>query len=110
MNKVTLENGTTVVILKLTVKQIDSWLENLAEEAASPRKQAVVDSLLFEDIDLLTVSKMVAMPEDDLRELTPDDVNTIIEGCKTANKHFFKMREKMIQFGAKALENQQEHN
>jgi|SRR5690554_36843 len=73
-----------VICRELTVGQIRQLL-------ASAAPSDLTGAALFEDLALGDLPTMTTLTEDDVANALPSELESIIEGCKEANPHFFAM-------------------
>jgi len=87
-----------VTVRELTVAEIRVWFADLTQPHAD---QDVVDLLLFRDVSLRELLLMSDITLDAVASLTPSAINKVIAGMKEVNSHFFDLRERLAEIGAR---------
>ena len=82
-------DGVPVTVNELTVNEIRSWLKELDDNDAPDLD--VTSSLLFEQCDLPTVCRLTSLSLEDIGNMYPSQIATVIEKCKKVNPSFFAM-------------------
>lgn len=80
----TISGGVRVCCMELTVAQVRGLLQ--------PKPGSdVVDELLLEDLRLPDLPLFTGLKAEELEQMLPSDLETLVEGCKEANPSFFRM-------------------
>ncbi|MBF0604598.1 MAG: hypothetical protein HQL07_13010 [Nitrospirae bacterium] len=93
--------GRTITISELTLLEVRSLFKRLAANTENGEID-VVDFGLFPNTDLITIASMIG--DATLDDLTPSQLDKVIEKCREVNQHFFQLRDRMIDVGRKIQE------
>lgn len=87
---VTLREGTAtpvaVTVRELTVAEIRKWLADAKE--ASPD---LVDNLILREVSLQDLTHLSSLTPEQMDELTPSELQRVLEEAKELNSHFFEL-------------------
>ena len=91
-------NGANIVVLELTVRDQRQWLKQYFEQAAEAAKAKadydVVSWKLFDEVRLYDIAFMTDLTMEDLEDMTPSNIQKVVDVCKKVNPHFFDMRKR----------------
>jgi len=91
----------TVLVRELTVAEIREWL--LAKTADLGD---LVDVSLFDDFSLSDVAALTNLTHDDLDQMLPSEIVTVMDVAREINPRFFEMRARMVTMGRALTESQ----
>ncbi len=98
-DKITID-GNQLTVKELTVAEVRHWMMDMVEQEKTSENQDLVshvlDQGLFEEIALSDVLRMTDLKREQLDELTPSQLQVIIQKCKGLNGDFFGMRKRLI--------------
>lgn len=90
----------SVTVRELTVGEIRAWLKRTADGAGDD----LVGDTLIAEISLADLMAMTDVKQDDLDNLTPNQVRELFDACREVNKDFFGLRERIEETGRRLLE------
>lgn len=98
-DKITI-NGNQLTVKELTVAEVRHWMMDMVEQEKAKENQdlvsLVLDQNLFEDIGLGDILRMTDLQREQLYDLTPSQLQTVVQKCKGLNGDFFGMRRRLL--------------
>lgn len=83
-------NGIAVQVHEMTVTEVMTWLQD-AKVAASGDINPI-DELLLDGCSLSDLARMTDISVEDMRGLTPSELDQVLEVAKARNPAFFRVR------------------
>jgi len=87
--------GRTVTVRELTVAEIRNWLRSLDQAESGSAAQDLVDLALMDDVSLSDVARMTNLTSEEMEQLTPSQIETVLVVCREVNLRFFALQEKL---------------
>ena len=81
----------TVIVRELSVKQVRGWMS----DADKKGEQDIIASMLFDDCDFSTIAIMTDLSVDEMGDMLPSELRTVVKECQAVNSHFFGMARRM---------------
>ncbi|MBF0422782.1 MAG: hypothetical protein HQL73_07300 [Magnetococcales bacterium] len=93
--------GHVITVSELTTGGVRALLKSVTA-TINDGNFDVVDFELFPGVDLISVARMVGNAT--LDDLTPSQLEKVIEKCRLVNPHFFAMRDRLLAAGRQMQE------
>lgn len=91
-------NDRTVTVRELTVAEVRNWELDIKSENMT---YDLISEALIKGASLADAVRMSDVTMEDMDTMTPTDVESIIDGCREVNPHFFALRENLLRMGEK---------
>lgn len=87
-----------VTVRELTVAEVRKWV-NEATDSTLPANTDVVAANIMEDLGLYDIERMTDLKVSDMEQMTPSQIQIVVDACKKVNAIFFQM---CLRFGARS--------
>ncbi|MBF0602136.1 MAG: phage tail assembly protein [Nitrospirae bacterium] len=82
-----------VTVRELTVSEVRAWFKDLS--GMRDNSIDLVNEALMADASLGDMVRMSNITMDDLDNLTPSQIETLLAVCREVNPHFFQLRHRL---------------
>lgn len=88
-------NDKSVDVEELSVAKVRAWIK----ESGNKRIDDPIDGLLFDDFVVTDITCFTSLTPDEIDQLTPRELRSVIDVVKELNPHFFDLIARLAEIG-----------